>query len=130
MHRTIIVLALQLFVAGCGAGPAPTGGLGFRDRNILTAEEIDLSRSTGWTAYDLIAQLRPEYLRSRGPASLRSTTPVRAVVYVDEMRFGDLDSLRSMNADQIHHIRYVNAADATTRFGTDHLGGAILIATR
>jgi hypothetical protein len=116
--------------SACGPGPAPAGGLGFRDRTILTAEEIEGSRSAGWTAWDLIAKLRPEYLRSRGPSSLRSLAPVTAVVYVDEMRFGELDALRTMSVDQIARIQYLNASDATTRFGTDHFGGAILITTK
>ena len=130
MHRTIIALALFLSVAACGSGPSPTGGLGFRNRSILTAEEIEASRAIGWTAYDLIAQLRREYLRSRGPSSLRSLAPVTAVIYVDDMRFGELESLRTISADQIRSIQYINAADATTRFGTDHFGGAILIHTK
>ena len=130
MHRTIIALALYIFVVACGSGPTPTGGLGFRNRSVLTAEEIDASRSGGWTAYDLIARLRPEYLRSRGPSSLRTLAPTTAVVYVDDMRFGELASLRTFNTDQILFIQYLNAADATTRFGTDHFGGAILITTR
>jgi hypothetical protein len=125
-----MLLFLQMVVAGCGSGPAPNKGLGFRDRNILTLEEIQVARVGGWTAWDLISQLRPEFLRSRGASSLRSTAPVTAVVYVDDLRFGELDSLRTMSADQINRIVYVNAADATTRYGTDHLGGAILITTK
>jgi hypothetical protein len=35
-----------------------------------------------------------------------------------------------MSADYIREIHYINASDATTRFGTDHVGGAILITTR
>lgn len=47
------------------------------------------------------------------------------------MRFGEtVDSLRQLSADQIYRIQYINASDATTRFGTDHFGGAILITTK
>ena len=130
MRPTVVLLALQMFVAGCGSGPAQMNGLGFRDRNILTLEEIRLARTGGSTAWDLISQLRPEYLRSRGRSSLRDPAPATAVVYVDDIRFGELDSLRTMNADQILRVQYVNAADATTRYGTDHLGGAIIITTK
>ena len=35
-----------------------------------------------------------------------------------------------MGGDQIQRIEYINAADATTRYGTDHVGGALLIKTR
>ena len=130
MRLVIVMLALHAALAGCGSGPTPNNGLGFRDRNVLTLEEIQGARATGWTAWDLISQLRPEFLRSRGASSLRSIEPTTAVVYVDDIRYGELESLRTMSADQIHRVQYVNAADATTRYGTDHFGGAILITTK
>lgn len=129
MRRILIVLALFI-VTACGRGASPADGLGMRNRSILTAEEIGLDKGASRTAYDVIARLRPEFLRSRGASSLQSPTPVTAVVYVDEMRYGDLDDLKQLSAHQIFSIQYLNAADATTRFGSDHLGGAILITTR
>ncbi len=130
MHRLIISLLLSVMIAGCGSGPAPSSGLGFRNRTILTLEEIRESRTSESNAFDLIQKMRPEYLRSRGSSSLRSTVPMTAVVYVDDIRYGELDSLRTMSADQVYQIQYLNSSDATTRFGTDHLGGAILITTK
>ncbi len=129
MHRIVIALALFLVLAGCGRGPGPSD-LGLRNRSVLTLEEIELDKAGGRSAYDLIARLRPEYLRSRGSSSLLTNEPTTAMVYVDEMRFGDLASLRTFSAAQIYRVQYINAADATTRFGSDHLGGAILITTR
>ena len=130
MHRLVMALALQLFLVSCGNSPSPSQDLGLRNRSILTAEEIQLQKGGAWTAYDVIARLRPEYLRSRGASSFRNAVPATAVVYVDEMRYGTINSLKTMSADQIWRIQYINAADATTRFGTDHLGGAILITTK
>ena len=130
MPRFVLVLALQLALVGCGRGAREWEDLGFRDRSILTANEIQMQKAGAWTAYDVIARLRPEYLRSRGAASLRNTTPPTAVVYLDEMRYGGINSLKSLSADQILRIEYINASDATTRFGTDHLGGAILVTTK
>ncbi len=131
MFRLVLALALQLVVAGCGPTAAkPWADLGIRDRSILTAEEIQMQKAGAWTAYDVISRLRPEYLRSRGASSLRTTTPPTAVVYLDEIKYGNINSLKSLSADQILRIEYINASDATTRFGTDHLGGAILITTK
>jgi len=130
MHRLVFVLALHLLVTACGGGAAKTPGLGFRNRSVLTAEEIQLEKANSFTAYEVIARMRPEFLRSRGTSSLRSLQPSTAVVYVDEIRYGNLNSLKNMSADQIYRIEYINAADATTRFGTDHFGGAILITTK
>ena len=129
MHRILIALALPFILAGCGRG-APPPNLGIRDRSVLTFEEIEFDKAGVRSAYDIIARLRPEYLRSRGSSSLRTGAPSTAVVYLDEMRYGNLASLRTISAAQVYEVRYFNAADATTRFGTDHLGGAILITTR
>jgi hypothetical protein len=130
MQRIILALAVTIVVAGCGNNPSPNRDLGLRNRSVLTADEIQMQKGGAWTAYDVIARLRPEYLRSRGASSLRNTTPVTAVVYLDEMRYGTINALKQMSADQIWRIEYINAADATTRFGTDHLGGAILVYTK
>jgi len=130
MKRLTIALALGLVIGGCGSGRAPEVGYGFRNRNVITYDEISMSRTGGASAYDLIQRLRPEYLRSRGTSSLNNPIPVTAVVYVDEVRFGQIESLRALSTEQIREIHYINASDATTRFGTDHVGGAILITTR
>jgi len=129
MHRRFLVAALLLPALGCGPPPASTA-IGMRNRAVLTAAEIQGSRTSGWTAYDLIAQLRPEFLRSRGATSLRDPVPVTATVYLDNVRFGNLETLKIISAEQIQWIEYINAADATTRFGTDNFGGAILIVTK
>lgn len=129
MQRLLLALALNVIAAACGTGPRPAD-LGLRNRSVLTAEEMELDKGGARSAYDIIERLRPEYLRSRGTSSLRTNKPSTAVVYVDEMRFGELASLKSINVALIYRVEYINAADATTRFGTNHLGGAILITTR
>jgi hypothetical protein len=97
---------------------------------MLLQPEIQGARAVGLSAYDLIAQLRPEYLRSRGATSISRPGAGTAVVYLDGTRYGDLQTLRSMSAEQIERVDYLNASEATTRFGTDNTGGAILITTK
>jgi hypothetical protein len=74
--------------------------------------------------------MRPEYLRNRGTVSIKNNTQATAVVYVDGTKYGDLESLRNVSAEHIFRIDYLSASDATTRYGTDHVGGAILITTK
>ena len=52
------------------------------------------------------------------------------VVYLNGMRYGGVRSLTTLSAEAVGDITYMNASDATTRFGTGHSGGAILIRTR
>ncbi|MEO7367742.1 MAG: hypothetical protein ABIZ36_07280 [Gemmatimonadaceae bacterium] len=129
MNRLFGVVSVFVMV-GCGSAPMPVvvGAPGHRDT--LFEAEIQTNRVPGMTVYDLVVHLRPEYLRSRGSNSLRNTTPPTAVVYVDNVQFGSIETMRSMAADNIAQIHYMSASDATTRFGMDHTGGAILITSR
>ena len=126
-------LALLCLIAlGCSSAtvPARTSSDHFDKRNIITYEEIRESRTPGWSAWDLIAQARPKFLRSRGATSFSDPTPVRAMIYLDGVLYGKLESLRSVNVEEIREIEFITPGEATTRFGMDHLGGAILIRTR
>ena len=120
-----------IFLAlGCGSAPMPvvTGAPGHRD--MLFEAEIQSNRVPGMSVYDLLSHLRPEYLHSRGSNSLRNLAPPTAIVYLDGVKFGSIESLRSMSGESVAQIQYLSASDATTRYGTDHTGGAILITTR
>jgi outer membrane receptor protein involved in Fe transport len=56
--------------------------------------------------------------------------PPRAEVYVDGVHFGDIESLKTISVTVLKRVEYLSAMDATTRFGTNNTGGAILISTR
>ena len=131
MRRIACIAAVSLLISGCGSvKPAGSSTGHFDTRYLITSEEIAAAKRPGWNAWDLIAQTRPTFLRSRGATSLRDLSPVRAVVYVDGMYFGKLESLRTIAVEEIKQIEFISSGDATTRYGTDHLGGAILISTR
>lgn len=113
-----------LLLGGCSAGSqeaadAPSAGPG-----VLTREQIAATDQR--TAYDAIRQLQPLWLQTRR----RSTGDIDPVwVYVDGVRRGDVTELRLMNADSILEVRHLSAADATTRFGTGHSSGVIVVTT-
>jgi hypothetical protein len=128
--KKLFAAVAVLISLGCGSAPMPVvvGAPGHRD--VLFDAEIQSNRMPGMTVYDLVAHLRPEYLRSRGSNSLRDTTPPTAIVYLDGSRYGSIDQMKSLSADRIFQIQYLSAANATTRFGMDHTGGAILITSK
>jgi hypothetical protein len=129
MKRLYVAVAVFLAVA-CGSAPTQivTGAPGHRD--VLFDAEIQTGKMPGMNVYDLIAHLRPEFLRSRGANSVRNATPPTAVVYLNGMRYGSLEQMKSLSADGVFQIQYLSAADAQTRFGMDHTGGAILITSK
>jgi outer membrane cobalamin receptor len=100
---------------------------------LITQEEID--KSTAADAYDLIQKLRPAWFTRRGVGSGQATTDavggmddgVRVVAYVDGIRWADLSTL---TVERIKEVRYLNASDATTKYGTGHTAGAIEVTTK
>ena len=95
--------------------------------DVITLDEIE--RSSVATAYDAVQRLRPAFLRTRGRGSIRFGAQ-QAVVYLDDTPIGGPDALRRINARDVMSIRYLRGPDATTRFGTGHEGGAILVTTK
>ena len=97
-----------------------------KDPNVISSEEL-ASRST-LTARQAIEQLRPQFLRTRGTTTLgNAQTKDEIWVYVDGTRMGDLQVLNSIGVHEIREIRYLNPSEATNRYGTGHVQGAILI---
>ncbi|HEX6574214.1 MAG TPA: hypothetical protein VF042_04520 [Gemmatimonadaceae bacterium] len=127
--RRVAAASLLLFVA-CSSATTATPHTARGNRNVITFEEIQAEARPGATAWDLISSLRPLFLNSRGRVSLQNTAPAYAVVYMDGMRYGEIQALRSISVESIRSVEYLSSSDATTRYGTDHPAGAIVIVTR
>jgi len=128
VRKILFSAALVTLATACSSATATSGG-GSNARNTITAAEIQAVRAPGWFAWDLIAAVRPHFLRSQSAQTLTEREPVFAVVYVDDIYHGELDSLKTLRLEKIHSIQFLSAFDARTRFGTDMPGGAILIRT-
>jgi hypothetical protein len=125
------LLALLVFLpalAACGGGAARGGTGSSLSPDLIGPDEIEASTTTN--AWDLITQVRPNWLRGRGTHSLRTAQIPLPVVYLDDRRQGDLNVLRSFPTGGIAELRYINATTATTRFGNGHAGGVIQIVPR
>jgi hypothetical protein len=124
LRRTLLLLMLAPVVS-CASGGQSAGPS--RNRDIITAEEV--ARTTFSTAYEVVESLRPEFMRSRS-TSMGTGQSDNAVVYIDGVRAGGLNELRRVPREQIQEIRYLSGSDATTIYGTGHVGGAILVTTK
>jgi len=122
--RSILIF---LFAAAIACAP-PSGTRTARDVNVITRQELEAA--VAQNAYDVIQNLRPSYLRTRGTQSLDPTVRTQAWVYLDGQRYGDIATLRSMTVDAIEEIRYLNPSLATTKYGVNHTAGAIEVTTR
>lgn len=129
---TMVVLACAGGSQGSGGGAAgPTAATGTTSRrqgNVITAEEI--ARSSGSNALEVVRQLRSHWLTTRGVAGANDPGAGGIMVYVDGVRRGGLESLEQIGIEQVGQIRFLDANNATTRYGTGHPNGAIEITTK
>jgi hypothetical protein len=99
------------------------------ERHRISFEELSTKAADAKTAYDIVKRLRPQFLHTRGSGSIRSRTPVPIKVFVDGGFRGGVAQLNEVFAHIVVEINYLNGPDATTRYGTGHESGAILVTT-
>ena len=117
----IASFALAIGLAGCASGGGGGGGGGGGNPNRLTNEALQPVITLD--AYQAIQRLRNRWLQARG-GNFANT-------FVDGgQRQGGLQALRGIPVADIEEIRYLSANEATTRYGTGHNGGIILITTK
>ena len=120
--RSVVVGILLAMVVGALACASGGGGGGHRySRNVITFEELDGLGAVD--CYEAIQRLRPAWLHPRArrgmPVVVLNGVPLR----------GQAHALHGMQLKGVHEIRLLSALDATTRFGTGYVNGAILVAT-
>lgn len=126
MTRRILCLALLAVLVGCAS--SANGRRSLQSRNVITTQEIESLNVS--TAYEVIQQLRPHFLQGRGQSSIQDPGSSMPVVYVNGVRYGPPSVLQGIRAMDLREIRYLSASDATTRYGTGHVGGVIEVDTR
>ena len=123
-HKTritmVFALALAFGVVGCASsGGGSSRPAGSSSTRIVRAELADL---TELDAMQAVNRLRPRWLQSRGG------DPVQ--LYVDGTRRTSSSDLQSLRPSDIEQMQFMSASDATTRVGTGHAGGAIMVTSR
>ena len=98
-------------------------------RELITQDEIAATPQAP-NAYEIVRLLRPMFLSSRGVVSIRTPSASYPVVYVDNMRMGGVEWLRTIPSITVSEIRYLNSGEATTLWGSGHPSGAILVLTK
>jgi hypothetical protein len=136
MHARRLVAVLVVAVSsGCASSGASSGTAArtSRSQDVIAESEITSRARDATNALQIIEQLRPQMLRSRGTSSLApgaTSEDGLPRVYVDDIAYGNLNSLSNVAALQIREIRFLSSRDATTRWGTGHAGGVILVTTK
>ncbi len=124
-HATTSVLLLGMLVGISACGTTGTSGAAGRSgsRNEITAEQIADRADASGTAYHIIEQVNPRWLRA-------SRSQDFAAVFMDTQPWGNLESLRGISIEEVERIEYLDMRDATIRYGTGYPGGIIRVVTR
>lgn len=131
--RTIILATLLLTACGGGSAASSAGATAGAPRpargsaNVIV--ETEISGGAARNALEVIQLLRPSMLRARNGATAEQPG-MEIVIYLDGVRAGGRDALTAVPADRVKEIRFLNASDATTRFGTGHPLGAVMVTTK
>lgn len=118
----LLASSFALLVA-CASTQAPAGPR--VERDVLTAEQ--LSTSSYATAFDALEALRINWLKPRGTDSFRS--PSTVVVYLDNVKLGGVETLRTLQLPSIRYIRHYDSSRANARWGLGHGAGVIQVVT-
>lgn len=130
MKKLILLLvACALVGAGCASASREGGGRPARQNDLLTQEDIRGALKNNM--YDVVATLRPNWIRQRGQMSFADPSAGEVVVYLNGVRAGGAEFLRQLSVLDVVSLRFVNATEAGARFGIQQNGGAaILVSTQ
>ncbi|RMH18180.1 MAG: Plug domain-containing protein [Gemmatimonadetes bacterium] len=139
--RPALMLAaacLTLSVVACNARARPAGAPDPRKGTVITAEQIE--RSGARTVWEALRRLvpstiftetprgEPARIRRRGPSTIELFEDM--LIYVDNVRVGDVTVLDDIPARTVERILVLTGIEATTRYGTNAGDGVIEIFTR
>ena len=132
MRRTAtsVMLVVTGVVATSCSVTDPRGGARISTANVgrvataspdrLESAEIGSARVAN--AYEAVVRLRPQFLRRRS-----TTGDGQPVIYLDGVRQGGADILRSIPASVVYEIRYLTVTAASAEFGRMHSAGVISV---
>ncbi len=129
---SIFLIAFLLVAGAC----ATTSTDGSRNKSgTITLEEIDEAGLVFINAYEIVRQFRPQWLVKRGtvninPGGQGGQLVDYVVIYVDNIRQGDPETLRSITAQSVQEIEHFNVAQAQRLGPRGHPHGAIVVRTK
>ncbi len=123
----LLAIAASPVLVSC-AGAATQGRPERSNSNLLTQQQLAATNSEN--VYGAIAKLRPEWLSSRGPNSVRDPTPSAVSVFMNGNLLGKAEYLRELRLLDVTEVRYWDAGSASARFGMGHPRGVIEITRR
>jgi hypothetical protein len=111
--------------AAAGAATAARPAARRSNRNALSADELRDSQEKN--LYDAIRRMRYFWMQGRGAGSFSQPEVVQ--VYVNGQHAEGASALRQIDPSTVVSVDYLSGIDATSRYGTGHGAGAIIVRT-
>lgn len=132
LRRAFSIVLLAGAVAGCSrnltsASQSNSAGSAQRTSDVITAEELAAPAVRSGDALEAVRRLRPRFLASRGSGSIRVRNAGTVQVSLDGGPLQSASYLSRLRAGEIAEIRFLNATDATQRFGTAAASGSVML---
>jgi hypothetical protein len=144
LRMTIMLVAVLSTIFVTTASGQSGQRAGTSSRELITTAEIEKYGTSG-SVHDLVHALRKSWLNVKD-MSLRETARIKAVpnreaevtpaedgttltVYLDNVRVGGMEELRSLSLAGVLEVRYFTAGQAMRRWGSGHDHGAIEVIT-
>lgn len=124
-----LVSALIFFAISLGACATmeEASGSSSSNEDRLVFNELSMSLS-GKTAYEVIEEIQPQWLRKRGRSSINN--PEEVNVYLEGTEYGPVSSLRQISAENVDYVEHFSSGEAQFRFGPGNTQGAIAVYLR
>jgi hypothetical protein len=115
-NHLYLIAALAIPACAPASGTSGAAEQPRRASTVLTAEEIIAAHADRGTVYDAISRLRSNWL-TRETRSYEPPVQSHAIVFVEGRQYGEIESLRNIDVNQIAEVRYYSAAEAGGKFG-------------
>ena len=129
MRKTVICVMAVMLVACGGGGTGTTAQPNTQSRPIRGSADIiteaEINAGVYQNALEVVQSLRPTMMRPR-----QGGANAQVMFYLDGVRMSELNGMSTIPAERVREIRFINARDATTRWGTGHDSGVILVTTK
>jgi hypothetical protein len=123
-RHAVYRLVLAATLLGCAGAPGTSRPS--VDRNVLVRSQF---ADRGYkSAYEVVQALRSTWLSARGTDSFN--TPTEVQVYLDDMRLGGVETLKTIDVQSLASMRFFDGNAATARWGLGHGAGVIYLSTR
>ncbi len=114
---------LAVLLMGCVSGvavrqhgSAPPASRRVQGEELMATREYDL--------YEALVLCRPSFVR---PRDAQKQAPA---LYVDGIAMVEFDAIHAISLPEVLAVEFMSGPDATTRYGTGHVGGALLVWTK